>query len=109
MLVNCQLKDTEVLKESRNEEYTEVYCEDCNKRFIDKTGFCPDCNNSFLRQIETVDVFLEGGLVYDVSMSCPWVDVKIIDYDTEGSNDERITQDKEGRDCFMQTYFRSEQ
>lgn len=48
---------------------------------------------------KVVEVMLEGGLITDIKLP-KGVKVIVHDYDIEGSDDERITQDKDGRDCF---------
>ena len=49
---------------------------------------------------KVVEIWVEGGLIQDMKLP-KGVSAIVRDYDIEGSeDDDRITKDKNGRDCF---------
>lgn len=49
----------------------------------------------------TIVITIEGGLVQDVSNIPPGMKVVVRDYDCEGADDDELSKDERGDDCYV--------
>ena len=54
-------------------------------------------------KVPTVEITVHGGLISAVRSDTP-VDIRVVDYDNDGADSERIEQDTVGWDCVVSEY-----
>jgi hypothetical protein len=57
--------------------------------------------NAETDRLNTIHVYVRGGVIQDIDNIPEGVTVKVFDYDIDGADDDRLSKDENGKDCHL--------